>query len=227
MLEKNIYNEEQLISSLKDVVKAIKMTEDPDELNKFRRIFKKAVPITMRSYVAAYLIKNAGHTGILQSDARRSLRGKSLNDSFRTSPPKIPRPKIVLPEDSSTSLFLGIGRKRGVYPKDIITLLIQGAGISREHIGDIRILDNYCFVQVMTEDADPIIEKLNNSYYRGKNLTVSHSRRPEDENYSATRSGDSFDESEMNNAPETNEEFSEKVFVEETSQQDSSVSSEA
>ena len=86
-------------------------------------------------------------------------------------------------EEESTSLFIGVGRKRGIFPKDIITLLIQGAGISREHIGDIRILDNYCFVQVMQNEAETIIEKLNNSYYRGKNLTVSHSRRPEDDNF--------------------------------------------
>ena len=42
-------------------------------------------------------------------------------------------------------------------------------------------MDNYCFVQVMQDEAEIIIEKLNNSYYRGKNLTVSHSRRPDDE----------------------------------------------
>ncbi len=140
-----IENEEQLISSLKDVVKAIKTEENPDELNKYRSIFKKSVPLTMRSYVAAYLIKNAGKIGVHRQGNRRSSRGKSSSDSFRQSSVQRPtRPKIVLPEDVSTSLFIGIGRKRGVFPKDIITLLIQGANIDRENIGDIRILDNYC-----------------------------------------------------------------------------------
>ena len=174
-----IEDEEQLISSLKDLIEAIKTQENPEELNLYRRIFKKAVPLTMRSYVAAYLIKQAGIGGsrIYKKDNRNGLgKGTFKQNSARPS-----RPKVILAEEESTSLFIGVGRKRGIFPKDIITLLIQGAGISREHIGDIRILDNYCFVQVM--QAETIIEKLNNSYYRGKNLTVSHSRRPEDDNF--------------------------------------------
>ncbi|UTD13112.1 DbpA RNA binding domain-containing protein [Treponema denticola] len=176
-----IEDEEQLISSLKDLIEAIKTQENPEELNLYRRIFKKAVPLTMRSYVAAYLIKQAGIGGsrIYKKDNRNGLgKGTFKQNSARPS-----RPKVILAEEESTSLFIGVGRKRGIFPKDIITLLIQGAGISREHIGDIRILDNYCFVQVMQDEAENIIEKLNNSYYRGKNLTVSHSRRPEDENF--------------------------------------------
>lgn len=176
-----IEDEEQLISSLKDLIEAIKTQENPEELNLYRRIFKKAVPLTMRSYVAAYLIKQAGIGGsrIYKKDNRNGLgKGTFKQNSARPS-----RPKVILAEEESTSLFIGVGRKRGIFPKDIITLLIQGAGISREHIGDIRILDNYCFVQVMQDETETIIEKLNNSYYRGKNLTVSHSRRPEDDNF--------------------------------------------
>ena len=176
-----IEDEEQLISSLKDLIEAIKTQENPEELNLYRRIFKKAVPLTMRSYVAAYLIKQAGIGGsrIYKKDNRNGLgKGTFKQNSARPS-----RPKVILAEEESTSLFIGVGRKRGIFPKDIITLLIQGAGISREHIGDIRILDNYCFVQVMQNEAETIIEKLNNSYYRGKNLMVSHSRRPEDDNF--------------------------------------------
>ena len=186
-----IEDEEQLISSLKDLIEAIKTQENPEELNLYRRIFKKAVPLTMRSYVAAYLIKQAGIGGsrIYKKDNRNGLgKGTFKQNSARPS-----RPKVILAEEESTSLFIGVGRKRGIFPKDIITLLIQGAGISREHIGDIRILDNYCFVQVMQDEAETIIEKLNNSYYRGKNLTVSHSRRPEDENFEDSETFESIE----------------------------------
>ncbi|UTC91359.1 DbpA RNA binding domain-containing protein [Treponema denticola] len=186
-----IEDEEQLISSLKDVVEAIKTQENPEELNLYRRIFKKAVPLTMRSYVAAYFIKQTGMGGsrIYKKDNRNGLgKGTFKQNSARPS-----RPKVILAEEESTSLFIGVGRKRGIFPKDIITLLIQGAGISREHIGDIRILDNYCFVQVMQDEAETIIEKLNNSYYRGKNLTVSHSRKPEDENFEDSETFESIE----------------------------------
>ncbi|UTY26770.1 DbpA RNA binding domain-containing protein [Treponema denticola] len=201
-----IEDEEQLISSLKDLIEAIKTQENPEELNLYRRIFKKAVPLTMRSYVAAYLIKQAGIGGsrIYKKDNRNGLgKGTFKQNSARPS-----RPKVILAEEESTSLFIGVGRKRGIFPKDIITLLIQGAGISREHIGDIRILDNYCFVQVMQDEAETIIEKLNNSYYRGRNLTVSHSRRPEDENFEDSETFENIEnyaEEENNHSPTENE----------------------
>ena len=201
-----IEDEEQLISSLKDLIEAIKTQENPEELNLYRRIFKKAVPLTMRSYVAAYLIKQAGIGGsrIYKKDNRNGLgKGAFKQNSARPS-----RPKVILAEEESTSLFIGVGRKRGIFPKDIITLLIQGAGISREHIGDIRILDNYCFVQVMQDEAENIIEKLNNSYYRGKNLTVSHSRRPEDENFEDSETFENIEnyaEEENNHSQTENE----------------------
>ncbi|EMB31846.1 hypothetical protein HMPREF9725_00968 [Treponema denticola H1-T] len=201
-----IEDEEQLISSLKDLIEAIKTQENPEELNLYRRIFKKAVPLTMRSYVAAYLIKQAGIGGsrIYKKDNRNGLgKGTFKQNSARPS-----RPKVILAEEESTSLFIGVGRKRGIFPKDIITLLIQGAGISREHIDDIRILDNYCFVQVMQDEAETIIEKLNNSYYRGKNLTVSHSRRPEDDNFEDSETFENIEnyaEEENNHSQTENE----------------------
>lgn len=182
-----IKDEKQLVTSLKNIVKAVKTQENPEELNQYRKIFKKAVPLTMRSYVAAYLIKEAKTPDFLTRGLKKDGKTKPWQSSFRSAPFSRPiRPKVTLSDEESASLFIGIGRKRGVFPKDIITLLIQGAGIARGHIGDIRILDNYCFVQVMAEDASLIIEKLNNSYYRGKSLTVSHSRRQEEDLFAAS-----------------------------------------
>ncbi len=182
-----IKDEKQLISSLKNIVAAVKTQENPEELNRYRKIFKKAVPLTMRSYVAAYLIKEAQSSDLSARTFKKDGRSKPWGPSFKSAPFSRPlRPKISLPDEDSASLFIGIGRKRGVFPKDIITLLIQGAGIARDHIGDIRILDNYCFVQVMADEASLIIEKLNNSYYRGKSLTVSPSRKHDDEMFTAS-----------------------------------------
>ncbi len=182
-----IKDEKQLISSLKNIVAAVKTQENPEELNRYRKIFKKAVPLTMRSYVAAYLIKEAQSSDLSARTFKKDGRSKPWGPSFKSAPfSRSLRPKISLPDEDSASLFIGIGRKRGVFPKDIITLLIQGAGIARDHIGDIRILDNYCFVQVMADEASLIIEKLNNSYYRGKSLTVSPSRKHDDEMFTAS-----------------------------------------
>ena len=54
--------------------------------------------------------------------------------------------------------------------------------MDRERIGDIKVLANYSFVQLYTEDAQSAIDKLNGYEYRGRKLAVSYSRqKTEDE----------------------------------------------
>ena len=175
-------NEEQITAFLKEAVATVKTEEDPDVLNAYRKIFRKNVPFTLRSYIAAYLIKEFEGSAFPRSrpySRRPNPRFGDRSRGYYSDRPPVERP--MLEPSESVSIFMSIGRRRRVFPRDIITLLIQNADISRERIGDIRILDNYSFVQVMNEDADKIIEKLNDFPYRGKNLSVSYSRKPEAE----------------------------------------------
>ena len=175
-------NEEQITAFLKEAVETVKTEEDPDVLNAYRKIFRKNVPFTLRSYIAAYLIKEFEGSSFPRSkpyNRRPNPRFGDRSRGYFSDRPPAERP--MLEPSESVSIFMSVGRSRRVFPRDIITLLIQNADISRERIGDIRILDNYSFVQVMNEDADKIIEKLNDFPYRGKNLSVSYSRKPEAE----------------------------------------------
>ena len=175
-------NEEQITAFLKEAVETVKTEEDPDVLNAYRKIFRKNVPFTLRSYIAAYLIKEFEGSAFPRSkpySRRPNPRFGDRSRGYFSDRPPVERP--MLEPSESVSIFMSVGRSRRVFPRDIITLLIQNADISRERIGDIRILDNYSFVQVMNEDADKIIEKLNDFPYRGKNLSVSYSRKPEAE----------------------------------------------
>ena len=52
-------NEEQFIAFLEDVVSKVKTEEDPVILTEYKKIFKKVVPLTLRSYVGAYLAKKS------------------------------------------------------------------------------------------------------------------------------------------------------------------------
>ena len=189
----------------KEVVNRIRTEEDPIELNQYRRLFRKNVPLTLRSYFAAYLLKEmekgspgSSFTGKRDRSARndRPARGEARS-SRRTerseekkrvrNPESAPvdqsrnEPRPVLADDVSTTLFMSIGRNRRVFPRDIIGLIMQNVEIDREHIGDIRVLDNYSFVQVITEDAERIIAALNEFEYRGRRLVVSYSRKKEDD----------------------------------------------
>lgn len=189
----------------REVVRKIRTEEDPVELNDYRRLFRKNVPLTIRSYFAAYLLKEmengtisdssfSGRSGRFsrterssRADSRSSRRNERneerksrKNAENRSRDHHKPETRPVLADDVSTTLFMSIGRNRRVFPRDIIGLIMQNMEIDRDHIGDIRVLDNYSFVQVITEDAERIIAALNNLEYRGRQLVVSYSRKKEE-----------------------------------------------
>jgi RNA recognition motif-containing protein len=89
-------------------------------------------------------------------------------------------PRVEIDPDKATSIFISIGKNRRVYPRDLVGLIVAVGGIDRERIGDIKVLANYSFVQLYTEDCQTVIDKLNGYDYRGRKLAVSFSRQKSD-----------------------------------------------
>lgn len=191
----NEINYEQIAAFLKASVQQVKTEEDVEVLSQLKKVFKKNVPLTLRSYVAAYLLK------IATGNARRPYVGRNnretTKENFRRNDFRnkqeftsetanteerthTPRPHVTIDPSQATTIFIGIGRNRRVYPRDLVGLLISVAGLERDRIGDIRVLANYSFIQLFTEDADKAINALNGYDYRGRKLSVSYSRQKEE-----------------------------------------------
>jgi len=141
---------ENMLKAIDELVRKTKTDREPEKLEEFRKLFKKAIPLGFRGWVAAYLLKEY------------MSKDKSLN--------------MPLLEEGVT-LFIGIGKNRKVYPKDLIHLFINTGKIERNHIGEIRILDNYAFITIEKKSADKAIENLNGINYRGRNLTVNYAKQ--------------------------------------------------
>lgn len=185
---------EMVAAFLKNAVNKIKTQENPDLLNDLKKVFKKNVPLTMRSYVAAYLIKEAQrgkssfrsrrdfHENKHKPQRERPQRErKVLQEEFRPTTEERPvRTRIQIDPTVASTIFISIGRNRRVFPRDLVGLLASVAGLEREKIGDIRVLANYSFVQLFTEDAEKAINTLNGYDYRGRKLVVSYSKLKED-----------------------------------------------
>ncbi len=140
--------QEQLEAILQDIHENI----DIDELNAYRKVFRKNVSFFHRSYVAAYLLKNL-KAGSIRPGIRRSTRTDLV------------------------TLFVGIGKSRRVYPKDLVGLILDTTSTQKDDIGSIKILDNYSFVEVSPEHADNIIATLNGMTYRGRSLNVNYAKK--------------------------------------------------
>lgn len=192
-----VVNEENVVSFLTDALSRIESAGDSDvqTLETLKKLFKKNVPFSRRNYVAAMLLKQAvqGYRPRYSRDKRndrternerterrnernnRDFRNERATEERTERPERAPRVQI----DSSlaTTIFIGIGRNRRVYPRDLVGLLVSVAGLDRERIGEIRVLANYSFIQLYTEDCEKTIAALNDYEYRGRKLSVSYSRQ--------------------------------------------------
>jgi len=141
---------------IRQILKRIKEEEDPEVLNQYRNIVRKNVPLTLRSYFTAYLFK--------QSLAGEKKKKKSS--------------KI-------TKLFLSMGKNRRVFPSDLIQLFMDRLKADRSQIHDIKVLDNYSFVEVDSSLGERAIKELSGIEFKGRKLAVNYARKREDKRESA------------------------------------------
>ncbi len=141
---------ENMISAIDELVGKTRNDKEPETLAEYRKYFKKCVPLGFRGWVTAYLLREY----------------LSRDKSFKL-------PQLT----EGATLFIGIGKNRKVYPKDLIHLFINTGKVERSHIGEIRILDNYAFVSIEKASADKAIDNLNGINYRGRSLTVNYAKQ--------------------------------------------------
>ncbi|MCH5295282.1 MAG: DbpA RNA binding domain-containing protein [Treponema sp.] len=200
-------NEEQIASFLADALGRVENATEAEiqALDKIQKLYKKNVPFSRRKYVTAYLVKQSlGRGGRFNRDRNERFgrerdreRGERFNRTERnernernserrerTESREEPRerpPRTQIDPALATSIFIGIGRNRRVFPRDLVGLLVSVAGLERDRIGDIKVLANYSFIQLFTEDCEKAIKALNGYDYRGRTLSVSYSSRQKEE----------------------------------------------
>ena len=194
--ENSSINEEQVAAFLADAVKSVESSSDSDieVLKKIKKLFKKNVPFSRRRYVAALLSKNAT-TGFRSNRFNRENKTERYSskreeryarNETRTTERKPAEehteraPRVTIDPSAAGTIFIGVGRSRGVFPRDLVGLLVSVAGFDRSRIGEIRVLSNYSFIQLFAEDCDKAIAALNGYDYRGRKLSVSYSRKKEE-----------------------------------------------
>jgi RNA recognition motif-containing protein len=194
------FKDEEFITLLQDAVQHVQNDEDLIEITRLKHLFKKAVPLTRRSYVGCYfaklMLEQGGRSRGENSrgrgkDAQQQQQHNRRQDSARREQPdkgsredvardKQQQRRAIIDDTRASLLFISIGKKRRVFPRDMVSLLTQTAHIPADRIGDIRVFDNYSFVQVFTEDADNVIAALNGYKFHGRELGVSYSRKKEE-----------------------------------------------
>jgi ATP-dependent RNA helicase DeaD len=76
------------------------------------------------------------------------------------------------PDGPTTELYVGLGRKGGVRPQDIVGAFTGESSISGREIGSIKIHDHFSFVEVPAGRADEVLAALQDLTMRGRRVAV-------------------------------------------------------
>ncbi len=73
---------------------------------------------------------------------------------------------------ATASLYVGVGKKGGMRPGDLVGAIANEAGLEGREIGPIKISEHFSVVGVPEEAADRVIKAINNTSIRGKRAKV-------------------------------------------------------
>ncbi|MDI1461635.1 DEAD/DEAH box helicase [Catellatospora sp. KI3] len=80
------------------------------------------------------------------------------------------------PSSGAVKLFVGLGRRNGVRPQDLVGAIAGESSLSGRDIGAIEIADRFSLVEVPSGAADEVIDALRNATIKGKRVTVRRDR---------------------------------------------------
>jgi len=73
-------------------------------------------------------------------------------------------------------LFVGLGRRAGIRPQDLVGAIAGESRVSGREIGAIEIADRFSLVEVPRSAAEEVITALRGSTIKGKKATVRRDR---------------------------------------------------
>jgi hypothetical protein len=184
--------EEALSAFLDGVMTELKAPADPATLAQVRAMFRKRIPLHLRSYAAALLILRAA--GLSRQPAGKNAQPRSAAPSSpasvppasmkRTEKPREARPiKHDMPNrnasmtPSMTPLFVSMGKRQRLHPQELRDLISEKTGIEASELGRVHLFDNYSFIDIPENEAMRVIEAVNGATLGGKVLEVKPARK--------------------------------------------------
>ncbi len=178
---------------------AVREAAEAGKLDMFRAIVESLASEIDIMDVAAAAVKlaheSAGNRGesdeeilparapaAFEKSASRRKSGDSPEKSFKTSKHAAAR-KAGKPvatggkgKPRMTRLYVGLGRRAGTRPADLVGAIANESGLSGKDIGSIEMGDGFSLVEVPEDAADIVIEALTGAKIRGQRVTVRRER---------------------------------------------------
>lgn len=199
---------------LEEFERHIRDNTDLERLKVIRRQIRKALPLSVRAYLPAYLLREAVGAGVPQAasgrdrpaPAARTAKPPAAKPSSATAPPgkpvaaeaarrapDTPAPATAAPTDAPTPadapdapagnsdsdmarLFVSVGRSRRVSRQMLTDLFVVKLDLPQDQIGEVRVLDNFSFIEVPTAVAQSAIDRITGETLNGRRVNVDFAR---------------------------------------------------
>lgn len=199
---------------LEEFERHIRDNADLERLKVIRRQIRKALPLSVRAYLPAYLLREAVGAGVPQAasgrdrpaPAARTAKPPAAKPSSATAPsekpgaaeaarrvPETPAPVKAAATDAPTPadtpdapagnsdsdmarLFVSVGRSRRVSRQMLTDLFVVKLDLPQDQIGEVRVLDNFSFIEVPTAVAQSAIDRITGETLNGRRVNVDFAR---------------------------------------------------
>ena len=199
---------------LEEFERHIRDNADLERLKVIRRQIRKALPLSVRAYLPAYLLREAVGAGVPHAasgrdrpaPAARSAKPPAAKPSSATAPstkpgaaeaarrvPETPAPVKAAATDAPTPadtpdapagnsdsdmarLFVSVGRSRRVSRQMLTDLFVVKLDLPQDQIGEVRVLDNFSFIEVPTAVAQSAIDRITGETLNGRRVNVDFAR---------------------------------------------------
>lgn len=184
----------------------IREDADLERLKVIRRQIRTALPLSVRRYLPAYLLQEAVGAGVprtaagrdrpvatdrkpprpaerpapVERPAERSERPAEAESASAAGPP-VAREDAAPPEADGgggemARLFVSVGRSRRVSRQMLADLFVAKLDLPHDHLGEVRVLDNFSFIEVPSEFAQAAIDKISGETLNGRRVNVDYAR---------------------------------------------------
>ena len=156
----------------------------------------------MRAYLPAYLLREAVGAGVRRTPAARDRpvpakrppqpreavpaerpaerRAERPADKQSAAPPAATDSPAAAPaagpDGDMARLFVSVGRSRRVSRQMLADLFIAKLELPQEQIGEVRVLDNFSFIEVPSAVAQSAIDRITGETLNGRRVNVDYAR---------------------------------------------------
>jgi len=199
---------------LEEFERHIRDNADLERLKVIRRQIRKALPLSVRAYLPAYLLREAVGAGVPRAAAGRdrpaavtrtakppaakppaptppSRTSRAAEPAQREAETPAPATEDAIaapaPADATAAsagdsdgdmarLFVSVGRSRRVSRQMLTDLFVVKLDLPQDQIGEVRVLDNFSFIEVPAAVAQSAIDRITGETLNGRRVNVDFAR---------------------------------------------------